>query len=442
MRRPVRLDVVTIFPAYFRVLDVSLIGRARAEGILDVRIHDLRAWAEGPHRSVDAPPFGGGAGMVMRPDVWGRALDAVFEDPGAGAVLCVPTPSGRLLTQRGVERLARAQRLVFACGRYEGIDQRVVDHYRARGVEVEEYSIGDYVVNGGEVAALVLIEAVARLLPGVLGNPASLLEESHDATGLLEYPEYTHPRTWRGIDVPGPLLSGDHAAVARWRRQRALERTAERRPDLVRALDPAGLDRADRERLAASGWIVRPRVERVRLRRAGERDAAGIATLAARTFPLACPPDFAASDERAFVAENLSEERIARALAPESTDRLWLAEVGDPGRFAGYTWSCRRVGDAVGDLVARGRVRADAAYLSKCYVDAPWHGSGMAGALLEATVADLAGAGVRQVALGTNIGNARALRFYRHHGFRRAGRRAFRVGTRGATDDVLVRDLS
>lgn len=435
-----RVDVVSIFPEYFGVLDVSLIGRARAAGILDVRVHDLRQWAEGRHRSVDAAPFGGGAGMVMRPDVWGRALDAVLEDAGP-VVLAVPTPAGSPLTQRVVERLAGVPRLAIACGRYEGIDQRVVDHYRGRGLAVEEYSIGDYVVNGGEVAALVLIEAIARLLPGVVGNPESLVEESHDATGLLEYPEYTHPRSWRGLDVPDVLLSGDHAGIARWRRDRAVERTARRRPDLVRRLDPEGLDRADRELLAASGWIVSPEVAPVRLRAGVPEDAGALADLAARTFPLACPPQLGQADVRAFVAENLSAELFAQALAPTSPDRLWVAEVGRPGRLAGYTWAAARVGDEVGDLVRAGRVRADSAYLSKCYVDAPWQGSGIAGALLRAALADLAGLGAVQVALGTNIANGRAHRFYRHHGFRVVGRRSFRVGTRDMADDVLARDL-
>lgn len=246
-----RVDVVTIFPDYLAALGLSLVGKARESGLLDLRVHDLRAWATDRHRTVDDTPLGGGAGMVMRPDVWGKALDDVLgdalEDAAEGDVeLIVPTPSGEVFTQRTAERLAGRARLVLACGRYEGIDARVVEHYRGRGVTVTELSIGDYVLNGGEVAALVVVEAVARLLPGVLGNPESLAEESHGASGLLEYPVYTRPVEWRGLAAPDVLLSGHHAKIARWRRDRALERTAERRPDLLAALDPDALDRHDR----------------------------------------------------------------------------------------------------------------------------------------------------------------------------------------------------
>lgn len=245
-----RVDVITIFPDYLAALGLSLVGKARESGLLDLRVHDLRAWATDRHRTVDDTPLGGGAGMVMRPDVWGEALDDVLGDSldaaGGDVELIVPTPSGEVFTQRTAERLAGRARLVLACGRYEGIDARVVEHYRGRGVAVTELSIGDYVLNGGEVAALVVVEAVARLLPGVLGNPESLAEESHGASGLLEYPVYTRPVEWRGLAAPEVLLSGHHARIARWRRDRALERTAERRPDLLAALDPDGLDRHDR----------------------------------------------------------------------------------------------------------------------------------------------------------------------------------------------------
>lgn len=256
-----RVDVVTIFPGYLAPLDLSLVGKAREAGLLDVRVHDLRDWTTDRHRTVDDTPFGGGAGMVMRPDVWGRALDALLAE--GPARLVVPTPSGEPFTQRTAEALAAEERLVVACGRYEGIDARVVERYRER-VAVTELSLGDYVLGGGEVAALVVIEAVARLLPGVVGNPASLVEESHGADGLLEYPVYTKPATWEGRDVPDVLLSGHHAKVERWRRDRALERTAERRPDLLARLDVAALDRRDRETLAALGWVVAgDRLERV-----------------------------------------------------------------------------------------------------------------------------------------------------------------------------------
>jgi tRNA (guanine37-N1)-methyltransferase len=224
----VRVDVVTIFPEYLAPLDLSLPGRARREGLLDLAVHDLRQWTHDRHRTVDDTPAGGGPGMVMRPEPWGEALDALRAD---GALLVLPTPSGEPLTQRVVRELAAEPRLVVACGRYEGIDQRVTEHAATR-MRVREISLGDYVLNGGEVAALVLVEAVSRLLPGVLGNPESLVEESHE-DGLLEYPVYTKPSVWRGLAVPDVLRRGDHAAVAAWRHDQALRRTALRRPDLL-----------------------------------------------------------------------------------------------------------------------------------------------------------------------------------------------------------------
>ena len=223
-----RLDYLTIFPGYLDALTLSLPGRAARAGLVDVRVHDLRAWTHDRHRTVDDAPYGGGAGMVMRPEPWGEALDDLAVD---GATVVVPTPAGRRFTQADARELATRSRLVFLCGRYEGIDQRVVEHAATRA-EVHEVSLGDYVLNGGEVAALAVTEAVVRLLPGVLGNAASLAEESHE-DGLLEYPVYTRPPAWRGHEVPDVLRSGDHASVAGWRRDQALRRTAERRPDLV-----------------------------------------------------------------------------------------------------------------------------------------------------------------------------------------------------------------
>jgi len=259
-----RIDVVSIFPEYLAPLELSLVGKARAAGILDLHVHDLRGWTTDRHRTVDDTPFGGGAGMVMRPDVWGTALDEVLGSVAAGpaeprttAHLVIPTPSGAPFTQRIAEQLAGEQHLVFACGRYEGIDARVAEHYRDAGVVVSELSIGDYVLSGGEAAALVVIEAVARLLPGVVGNPESLVEESHGDAGLLEYPVYTKPSTWAGLAVPDILMTGHHARIARWRRDVALERTVERRPDLARALDPTLLDAADLDTLSVLGWEVR-----------------------------------------------------------------------------------------------------------------------------------------------------------------------------------------
>jgi tRNA (guanine37-N1)-methyltransferase len=244
----VRIDVVTIFPDYLAPLSLSLPGRAQEAGLLDVHVHDLRDWTHDRHRTVDDTPYGGGAGMVMKPEPWGEALDAVTTE-GEAPVVVVPTPSGERFTQAMAEDLAARPRLLFACGRYEGIDQRVTEHARGRW-DVREVSIGDYVLNGGEVAALVVTEAVVRLLPGFMGNPESLAEESHGSAGLLEYPVYTKPPSWRGLDVPEVLFSGHHAQIARWRRDQALRRTAERRPDLLERLDEEGLDDRDRSVLA------------------------------------------------------------------------------------------------------------------------------------------------------------------------------------------------
>lgn len=224
-----RVDIVTIFPAFFDVLDVSLIGKARGRGILDVGVHDLRDWTHDRHRTVDDTPYGGGAGMVMKPEPWGEALDAVLTDE---AVLLIPSPAGERFTQRLARELAEEKHLVFACGRYEGIDQRVVDHYSEQG-RVRLVSLGDYVLNGGEVAAMAVIEAVSRLIPGMVGNPDSLVEESHEEDGLLEYPSYTKPAVWRDRQVPPVLLSGNHGAIATWRREQSLERTRRTRPDLL-----------------------------------------------------------------------------------------------------------------------------------------------------------------------------------------------------------------
>jgi tRNA (guanine37-N1)-methyltransferase len=240
----VRVDVVSIFPEYLAPLDLSLAGKAQDSGVLDVHVHDLREWTHDRHRTVDDTPYGGGAGMVMRPEPWGEAIDALA---GASTVLVVPTPSGQPLTQRLADELAHVDHLLFACGRYEGIDQRVLDEAATR-MTVREVSIGDYVLNGGEVAALVVTEAVARLLPGFMGNPDSLTEESHGEEGLLEYPVYTKPASWRGHDVPPVLLSGDHARIAAWRREQAVRRTAARRPDLLhpsRTLTVAGIEDAE-----------------------------------------------------------------------------------------------------------------------------------------------------------------------------------------------------
>ena len=256
-----RIDVVTIFPGYFGgPLGISLIGKAAARGDIEFGVHDLRRWAADVHHTVDDVPFGGGPGMVMKPDVWGDALDEIIGDRAdAGPRLIVPTPSGVPFSQDIAARYATEPWLVFACGRYEGIDGRVVEAMRAR-MPVDEISIGDYVLPGGEAAALVMIEAVGRLLPGVLGNASSAGDDSFGGDGdpegamrgLLEGPVYTRPRAWRDREVPEVLLSGNHAAIARWRRDMALRRTAAHRPDLIAAL--RDLDRRDRQVLAEAGF--------------------------------------------------------------------------------------------------------------------------------------------------------------------------------------------
>jgi tRNA (guanine37-N1)-methyltransferase len=223
-----RIDVITIFPGYLDALRHSLPGKAIESGIVEFGVHDLRRWTHDVHHSVDDAPYGGGPGMVMKAPVWGEALDEICT---SATLLVVPTPAGTPFDQTTAQRWSTEAHVVFACGRYEGIDQRVVDD-AARRMRVEEVSIGDYVLPGGESAAVVMIEAVVRLLPEVLGNPASHQDDSH-SDGLLEGPSYTRPPSWRGLDVPEVLLSGDHAKIAQWRRQQALERTTQRRPDLL-----------------------------------------------------------------------------------------------------------------------------------------------------------------------------------------------------------------
>lgn len=229
-----RIDLVSIFPDYFAPLQLSLVGKAAESGIVGIGVHDLRAWTHDRHRTVDDTPYGGGAGMVMKPEPWGEALDDLVPEDGPAPLLVVPTPAGVPFNQALAHQLAGRDWLLFACGRYEGIDARVVEHAASR-MDVLEVSLGDYVLNGGEVAALAITEAVVRLLPGVLGNPESLVEESHgsELDGLLEYPVYTKPATWRGLEVPPVLLSGHHGQVDAWRREQARARTAERRPDLL-----------------------------------------------------------------------------------------------------------------------------------------------------------------------------------------------------------------
>ena len=225
-----KIDAISIFPEFFSVLDLSLIGKARESGVIDFKAHNLRDWTSDVHKTVDDTPYGGGAGMVMKPEPWGEALDSVVS--GSKPVIIFTTPAGELFTQETAHELAANEHLVFACGRYEGIDQRVVDHY-SKDFEVKELSIGDYVLNGGEVATVVMIEAIVRLLPGVVGNAVSLEEESF-SEGLLEYPSYTKPQSWRGLEAPETLLSGHHAEIAKWRQEQSRLRTQKNRPDLMK----------------------------------------------------------------------------------------------------------------------------------------------------------------------------------------------------------------
>jgi tRNA (guanine37-N1)-methyltransferase len=372
----VRLDYVTIFPDWFAPLSLSLPGRAVSSGLLDVAVHDLRSWTRDRHRTVDDTPAGGGAGMVMKPEPWGEALDELLPD---GGTLVVPAPSGRRFDQALARDLATRAHLVFACGRYEGIDQRVLDHAATRA-EVVEVSLGDYVLNGGEVAALAVTEAVVRLLPGFMGNAESLSEESHE-DGLLEYPVYTKPASWRGLDVPPVLLSGDHARIARWRREEALRRTAARRPDLLPPSQAVG----------AGEWVTAPAVP---------ADAGELLTLQRACW-------------------------LQEAIANHSTDgipalhetlddvRAWVA-----GAEGWSTYVVRVPADG-GRLVGavRGRLEGDAWDIGRIMVAPDLQGRGLGRFLLEHVQA-VAPAEATSYVLFTGQDSADNIRMYRRAGFR------------------------
>lgn len=430
-----RIDLISIFPQYFSALDLSLMGKARASGQLDIRVHDLRDWTHDHHRTVDDTPYGGGAGMVMKPDVWGEALDQIIGD-SPHCVLAIPTPSGIPLTQKKAEELSSFERIVVACGRYEGIDQRVSEHYRSQGLVVEEFSIGDYVLNGGEVAALVLVEAVGRLVDGVIGNPDSLVEESHSGIGLLEYPVYTKPLDWRGHEVPPVLVSGDHAKIERWRSDRALEKTTRRRPDIISRIAPEQLSTRDREVVAANGILLCEQGTRsVEIRSAALDEAEAISELASRTFPLAVPDILPAEAAQDFVRTGLNPKVISGYLADPNA-RCYVAE--SQGQLVAYSLVFL---NAPKDMPrGNGKYPLDehAAYLSKCYVDLAFHGSGIAGAMLEYTVQHVREEGATQIVLGTHIYNERAQRFYRKHGFKKGGRRRFRLNEQIDAEDVVM----
>lgn len=434
-----RFDLISIFPEYFDVLDLSLMGKAVGAGQISIGVHNLRDWTTDRHRTVDDTPYGGGAGMVMRADVWGRAIEAVSKDAGR-RVLALPTPSGEPLTQEVVRSLVDADQIVIACGRYEGIDARVAEHYRTTDLEVLEYSIGDYVLNGGEVAALVLVEAVSRLREGFMSNPDSLVEESFEGN-LLEYPAYTRPPQWQNIGVPSVLMGGNHAAIAAWRRQRALERTAQRRPDLILATNPSALTTIDRETLAAHGWVADAdnRWKNVRIRQALPSDASDIAHLAAITFPDACPPEVGPDAQADHIRRNLNIEVISEWIVSQR-HRVLVAEC--EGSLIAYTMiELFEEGDHPGDVPAD-TIAPAPTYVSKCYTLSDFRGSGISGAIMEAALEDAAPrAHGTQFVLGTNRGNRRARDFYKRHGFKKKGRRVFWVGDVRNEDVVMIRTI-
>ena len=362
-----RLDYLTIFPDYLAPLQLSLPGKAVASGLLEIHVHDLRSWTHDRHRTVDDTPYGGGAGMVLKPEPWGEAFD---ELDLAGATLVVPTPSGERLSQPLARELATRERLVFACGRYEGIDQRVLDHARTI-TEVREVSIGDYVLNGGEVAALAVTEAVVRLLPGFMGNAASLVEESHEG-GLLEYPVYTKPASWRGHDVPPVLLSGDHGRIAAWRHEQAVRRTAERRPDLLHASAAAG------------EWDIVPATP-------------------------ADVPEILVLQRACWVQEALANDSLAIPPLHESLDDVRA----DLERWS--TWVVRAGGRLVGGV--RGRLEGTDWQIGRLMVAPDLQGRGLGRALLEHVQA-VAHPDATTYSLFTGVHSADNQRMYRKAGFR------------------------
>ena len=387
-----RVDVVTIFPEYLAPLDLSLIGKARRDGILDVHVHDLRDATDDPHRTVDDSPFGGGAGMVMTPQPWAETLDRVVRVGASGDAavphLVVPSPGGVPFTQSMARRLAAEPWLVFACGRYEGVDERVYEHAAAR-MPVSLVSLGDYVLNGGEVAVLAMVEAIGRLLPGVVGNAESLVEESHEG-GLLEYPVYTRPARWDDAgtlrEVPPVLLSGDHGAIAAWRHDQRLRRTAERRPDLLPISATVGS------------------LAELDVRLATPADAAELLVLQRACW---APEGLASGD---WVVPPLAEtlEEVRAAVGEWRTYAVRTASVeGGLGRLVGSVRGRVRPGDPAVWETARLMVAPDL------------QGRGLGRELLALSEA-AAPASVTTFWLTTGVVAAQNQRFYRRAGYRRA----------------------
>lgn len=383
-----RIDVVSIFPEYLAPLDLSLIGKAREDGLLTVDVHDLRDFTHDRHRTVDDTPYGGGAGMVMKPEPWAEALAHVVartEDAEAGSHeprprprLIVPGPGGVRFTQAMARELAAEPWLAFACGRYEGIDERVYEHAREDlGLEVSVVSLGDYVLNGGEVAVLAIVEAVARLLPGVIGNAESLVEESHE-DGLLEYPIYTKPREWQGRTVPDVLLSGNHAAIAAWRHEQRLARTAARRPDLLHA-----------SQVTTDGGLA------VEITAAAPSDLPELFTLMR-----AC-----------WVQEARANTSLEIPALVESFESL------SASLSTTTTWVARAAGRLVGSV--RTEDHGDTWYIGRLMVAPDLQGRGLGRHLL-GFAEETAPSGIRTFALTTGAGSEDNLRMYRKAGYRPA----------------------
>ena len=375
-----RIDVVSIFPDYLAALDLSLIGKAREDGLLDLAVHDLRDFTHDRHRTVDDTPYGGGAGMVMKAQPWSEALEHVIARGGTGERphLIVPGPGGQPFTQALARRLAQEPWLAFACGRYEGIDERVYDYAKEDlGLEVSVISLGDYVLNGGEVAVLAMVEAIARLVPGVIGNAESLVEESHE-DGLLEYPLYTKPQVWRGREVPEILRSGNHAAIAAWRHEQRLARTAARRPDLLHAAH-----------VTVDGELD------VDIALTSPADVPELFTLTR-----ACWVQEAQANDTLDIPALVESIDVVRASL--DTHRTWVARAGH-----------RLVGSV------RTRERGDDLFISRLMVAPDLQGRGLGPRLLR-LAEDTAPPGTRTFSLVTGARSVDNLRMYRKAGYRPA----------------------